>query len=126
MATNMDKSLYAAPQGLEALAEHEPELQIEIEDPEAVTIKAGGMEIELNPKDEEGEGDFDENIAEEMDDRELGMLAGDLLGEYDADVTSRKDWLDTYVKGLKLLGLKIEERTEPWSGACGVFHPMLM
>jgi len=125
MATNMDKSLYAAPQGLEALAEHEPELQIEIEDPEAVTIKAGDMEIELNPKDEEGEGDFDENIAEEMDDRELGMLAGDLLGEYDADVTSRKDWLDTYVKGLKLLGLKYEERTEPWQGACGVFHPML-
>jgi hypothetical protein len=122
MATNMDKALYEAPQGLQALAA-EPDIEIEIEDPESVKIGVGDVEIEIRP----GEGDdFGANLAEEMDERELATLAGDLLGDYDSDVSSRKDWLDTYVKGLKLLGLKYEERTEPWSGACGVFHPLLM
>jgi hypothetical protein len=53
-------------------------------------------------------------------------LAGDLIGQYEQDLSSRKDWLDTYVKGLKILGIRYEERTEPWPGACGVFHPLLM
>ena len=119
MATNMDKALYQAPQGLEAIAE-EPDLQIEIEDPESVKINGE----ELVPP-EKGDG-FDDNIAEEMGENELQTLASDLLGDYDTDLTSRKDWLDVYVKGLKLLGLKHEDRTEPWPGACGVFHPMLM
>ena len=119
MATNMDKALYQAPQGLEAIAE-EPDLQIEIENPESVKINGE----ELVPP-EEGDG-FDDNIAEEMGENELQTLASDLLGDYDTDLTSRKDWLDVYVKGLKLLGLKHEDRTEPWPGACGVFHPMLM
>jgi hypothetical protein len=123
----IDKSLYEAPQGLEALAAQdvEPELEIEIEDPELVKIKAGDMEIEIDPQ-EESEDEFNANLAEEMDDRELQTLAGELLGDYQGDVSSRKEWLDTYVKGLKLLGLKHEERSEPWSGACGVFHPLLM
>jgi len=119
MATNMDKALYQAPQGMDALQE-EPDLQIEIEDPESVKIN--GEEI-IPPKEED---DFDANLAEEMGANELQSLASDLLEDYEADINSRKDWLDTYVKGLKLLGLKYEERTEPWAGSCGVFHPLLM
>jgi hypothetical protein len=119
----MDKSLYEAPQGLEALAEEEPVegIEIEIEDPESVKIN--GEEV----MPEEGdEGEFGDNLAEIIDERALTTLSSELLGDYESDVSSRKDWLDTYVKGLKLLGLKYEERSEPWPGACGVFHPLLM
>jgi len=119
----IDKALYEAPQGLESLAADEPDIEIEIEDPEAVNIKAGGMELEIAKEVEE---DFGENLAEIIPEQVLTSLAGDLLGDYDSDLTSRKDWLDTYVKGLKLLGLKYDERTEPWPGACGVYHPLLM
>jgi hypothetical protein len=116
----IDKALYEAPQGL---AETEgPEIEIQIEDPESVTIGVDGLEIST----EKGEDDFNANLAEEMSEQQLQSLAGDLLGEYDSDLTSRKDWLITYVNGLKLLGLKYEERSEPWPGACGVFHPLLM
>jgi hypothetical protein len=118
----IEKSLYEAPQGI-AVAE-EPEIQIEIEDPEAVTINADGVEIRME-KDGDTE-DFNANLAEKMSEQQLQSLAGDLLGDYDSDLASRKDWLDTYVKGLKLLGLKYEERSEPWPGACGVTHPLLM
>lgn len=119
----VDKSLYEAPQGLEALSQNEPDIEIEIEDPESVSIKAGGMELTIAGEVEE---DFGKNLAEDLSEQVLASLAGDLLGDYDADLTSRKDWLDTYVKGLKLLGLKYDERTEPWPGACGVYHPLLM
>ena len=122
MATNMDKALYQAPQGLEALVE-EPALEIEIEDPESVKIGIDGFELEIS---KEVKGGFDDNLAEEMSANELQSLASDLLDDYEADINSRKDWLDTYVKGLRLLGLKYEERTEPWAGSCGVFHPLLM
>jgi hypothetical protein len=119
----IDKSLYEAPAGLGAIAE--PDISIEIDDPEAVRIGVDGMEIELEPGSD-AEGEFDENLAEILPDSVLMTLAADLLGDYEADVVSRKDWLDTYVKGLKLLGLKNEERMEPWAGACGVTHPLLM
>jgi hypothetical protein len=118
----IDKALNQAPQGLEALAEG-PEIEIEVVDPEAVKIGVDGMEINITP---DAEDDFNANLAEEMSEQELQTLAGDLLGDYDSDLTSRKDWLTTYVNGLKLLGLKYEERSEPWPGACGVFHPLLM
>ena len=121
MATNMDKALYQAPQGMDELQD-EPDIQIEIEDPESVKIGIGGIELEIGKEEE----DFDDNLAEAMGENELQTLASELLGDYDTDLTSRKDWLDVYVKGLKLLGLKHEDRTEPWPGACGVFHPMLM
>jgi hypothetical protein len=118
----IDKSLYEAPQGLGALAE--PDIQIEIEDPEDVRIKAGDAEIDLMPEDEEGE--FDENLAEVLSESSLQSLSSELIADFDTDTNSRRDWLDTYVKGLDLLGLKYEERTEPWAGACGVTHPLLM
>jgi hypothetical protein len=123
----IEKSLYAAPQGLEELAamdEANPGIEIEIEDPESVTIGMGGMEIEIEP-DAESEDDFNANLAEFIGDDVLQSLAEDLISDFDEDIASRKDWMQTYVDGLELLGMKIEERTEPWEGACGVFHPML-
>ena len=120
----IEKGLYQAPQGIESLAEQEPELEIEIEDPEEVTIGVDGLEISLEPEVETSD-DFDANLAEYMSDSELASIAGDLIGDYESDLASRKDWIQTYVDGLELLGLKIEERTEPWEGACGVYHPIL-
>ena len=124
----IDKSLYAAPVGLEAMAMEgaPPALEIEIEDPEAVRIGMDGMEIELTPgAGAEGDGGFDDNLAEVMEERELEALASELISDFNDDISSRKDWIQTYVDGLELLGLKIEERSEPWEGACGVYHPML-
>jgi len=122
----IEKSLYESPQGLEALDEMnaEPELEIEIENPDSVTIGLDGEPI-LEFTAEEAEDDFNANLAEEMDDSVLQGLASDLASDYEDDVASRKDWMQTYVDGLELLGLKIEERTEPWPGACGVYHPLL-
>ena len=122
----IEKSLYAAPQGLEELAamDANPGIEIEIEDPESVTIGMDGMEIEIEP-DKESEDDFNANLAEYIDDEDLQSIAEDLIGDFDEDISSRKDWMQTYVDGLELLGMKIEERTEPWEGACGVYHPML-
>ena len=117
----IEKSLYEAPQGLETLAA-EPEIEIEVVDPEEVNIAMDGVEIHMGKEEE----DFNCNLAEEIPEQKLQSLAGDLLGDYDSDLTSRKDWLNAYVKGLQVLGLKYEERSEPWPGACGVFHPLLM
>ena len=126
MATNIDKALYEAPVGIDELAAQESPIEIEIEDPESVTIGMDGLEVVLEPDDEEEDSDkFDANLAEYIDDGALAEIAGDLIGEYDADISARKDWIQTYVDGLELLGLKIEERTEPWEGACGVYHPLL-
>jgi hypothetical protein len=120
----IEKALYEAPQGLGALMT-EPDIEIEIEDPEAVRIGIDGMEIEIEPG-KENSADFNANLAEEIDERTLATLAADLIADYDSDINARKDWLSTYVKGLKLLGLEYDERTEPWAGACGVYHPLLM
>jgi len=120
----VDKSLMQAPLGLDALAPPEP-IQIEIVDPEEVRIGVDGMMIELSKEEPRAE-DFDANLADFMGENELQSLASELLGQYEQDLSSRKDWLDTYVKGLKILGIRYEERTEPWPGACGVFHPLLM
>jgi hypothetical protein len=119
---NIDKSLYSAPVGLGAL-EEEP-IEIEIVDPESVKIGIDGLEIEIEPEEETAE-DFDANLAEYMDEGQMSTMASTLLNDIDNDKNSRKDWEQAYVDGLKLLGLKYEERTEPWNGACGVFHPMI-
>ena len=119
----IDKSLYQAPIGLDAL-ENEPDIEIEIEDPESVKIGIDGLEIELEPGVEAAE-EFDANLAEFISEKELVEIAGDLLGDFEDDITARKDWIQTYVDGLELLGMKIEERSEPWEGACGVYHPLL-
>jgi hypothetical protein len=125
MATSsIDKGLYAAPMGLEQMTMGSP-MEIDIEDPESVTIGMGDIEIELTPDEETGGEDFDANLADYMSDSALDSLGGELVEDFTKDINDRKDWIKTYVDGLKLLGLKYEERTEPWSGACGVFHPML-
>ena len=121
----VDKSLMQAPMGLEALAAEEPAIEIEIVDPEEVRIGVDGMMIEMGKEEPRAE-DFDANLADFMSENELQSIASELLGSYEQDLASRKDWLDTYIKGLKILGIRYEERTEPWPGACGVFHPLLM
>jgi len=125
MATNnMAKGLYAAPQGLDQLGmgEEEP-IEITIEDPESVEISGPGFEIEIEKSEDEAE--FSKNLAEEMDESELANLASNLMQDYDTDISSRKEWIQTYVDGLELLGMKLEDRMEPWPGACGVYHPLL-
>ena len=119
----MEKSLYQAPQGLPT-ENMGPDIEIEIEDPESVNIGLGDIEIQLKPEKETAET-FDANLAEYMDNGDLSGLAEELVADFDKDTMDRKDWIKTYVDGLKLLGLNYEERTEPWQGACGVFHPML-
>jgi hypothetical protein len=122
---SIEKSLYQAPVGIaEEMLNAPPEIEIEIEDPESVTIGIDGLEIEIE-KEKPSDEDFDANLAEYMDDGELAQLAGDLISDFGDDVASRKDWMQTYVDGLELLGMKLEDRTEPWEGACGVYHPLL-
>ena len=116
----ISKGLYAAPQGLEELAA--PDIEIEIENPESVDIYMDDLAIHMEP---DTDPDFNENLAELMDDTELESLGSDLVDDFMSDQRDRKDWIQTYVEGLKLLGLRYEDRTEPWQGACGVFHPML-
>lgn len=120
---SIEQSLSQAPLGLDSIVMDEtPVIEIEIEDPEGVKIGIDGMEIDLMPEEE---GEFDENLAEVMDEGEMQKLASDLVGLVDADIASRKDWVEMYVKGLDVLGMKYEERTEPWNGACGVFSTVL-
>lgn len=119
MATNsMAPSLYQAPMGLV----NEESIEIEVENPDSVTVHAGDMEIEILSH---AEGDFDENLAEAMDEGELQKLGSELIDLVEADIQSRKDWVEMYVKGLEVLGMNYEERTEPWNGACGVFSTIL-
>ena len=125
MATNIDKALYQQPIGIDELGEQEAPLEIEIVNPDEVTIGLDGMEITLTPGKDDGEDDFSDNLAEYMDSGAMDQMAGDLESDVDQDKQSRKEWEKAYVDGLKLLGLQIEERTEPWQGACGVFHPMI-
>ena len=104
------------------------EVEIEVINPEAVSIETedGGMLIDFRPESELMEDlDFGANLAEEMEDEALSRLCSDLTGQYLSDKTSRRDWEESYIKGLNQLGLKIEDRTSPWDGACGVTHPIL-
>ena len=118
---SIEKSLYQAPEGF---ADDPQAVEIEIEDPESVSIATGGIEIELEPEPDYG-GDFDSNLAEILDEGELEKIGSELVELVDADIASRKDWAETFVKGLEVLGLKYEERTEPWNGACGVYSTIL-
>ena len=127
MATNsMDKGLYSAPLGLDEEVEDQDELEIDIVNPDMVTLDDGSVEITLIPGDElSDEGEFGENLAELLDEGVLEELSGDLVDLVETDVGSRKEWADTFVKGLDVLGFKYEERTEPWDDACGVYSTVL-
>jgi hypothetical protein len=104
------------------------ELEIVIENPESVGVfdEEGGMVIDFDPNAPELMGvRHDSNLAEFMSEGDLDSLASELVAQFDADRNSRADWEDSYIRGLDLLGLKFEDRSTPWEGACGVFHPML-
>ena len=120
----IEKGMYQAPQGING--EDVSALEVEIVNPDMVTLDDGSMEVTIIPEPEGAMmGEFDENIAESLDENQLSGIANDLLGLIDSDVESRKDWADTFVKGLDVLGFKHEERTEPWEGACGVYSNVL-
>ena len=117
----VDKSFNQAPLGLTAPSvgeEDDPLIEIVIEGDE-------GDDDAENASDAADDSKFSENLVSVLDDKVLATLASDLIAEFEGDVNSRRDWVNTYVDGLELLGMKIEERTEPWPGACGVFHPIL-
>ena len=125
-ANSMGKGLYSAPQGLESLGD-----SIEIEMDEESTVNMlpdGGAEIIMGEAEIEGESDesdFEVNLAEHIDEGKLNELSSELIELFEADMVSRKDWADTFVKGLEVLGFKYEERTEPWDDACGVYSTVL-
>ena len=126
----IEKGIYAAPESIEDVeieeADMEADLSIEIVDPEMVTLSDGSMEITLIPDANETDlMAFDANLVDALDEGLLNELSGELIGMVDADVDSRKDWAETYVKGLDILGFKYEERTTPWQGACGVNSTVL-
>ena len=129
MATSsMVPSIMQAPMGLDfsdIVQDDTPALEVIIEGADDVVIGLDGLEIDLMPEEEKDEPAFDANLAEYMDEGELEKLGSDLVGEVESDIASRKDWVDMYVKGLDVLGMKYEERTEPWIGACGVFSTLL-
>jgi len=120
MATNIDRAMVPADRPVVS----EPVMEIEIENPDRVTVGVDGLEVVLEPEEEAAE-EFEANLAEFMDEGALSSLASELVELVDADINSRKDWTEMYIKGLEVLGMKYEERTEPWSGACGVFSPLL-
>jgi hypothetical protein len=122
---SIEKSLYQAPAGLAGLADQEPDIEVEIDDPEALRISVEGEEILEFEKGDGIAGDFNENLAEVLSSSLLQSIASDLAEDISNDIASRKDWEEMYKDGITLLGLKFEERTEPWDGACGVFHPMI-
>ena len=119
----IDKALYQAPQGITQDQQNTDAIEVEIEDPESVHIGMGDLSIDIEPAIDEEE--FNKNLAEDLNDSILTTIASELTADYEDDCTSRKDWIQTYVDGLELLGMKIEERSEPWEGACGVYHPLL-
>jgi hypothetical protein len=122
----IEKGLYSAPMGIdeEMMDAPEQELEIEIVNPDMVTLDDGSVEITIIPG-KEVDDEFNANLAEELDEGELQSIASDLMAMVDMDVNSRKDWADSYVKGLDVLGFKYEERTEPWQDACGVYSTVL-
>ena len=125
MGAGFDKSLYGE-QGLldyDNEQDEGPGLEITIENPDAVTLDDGSVEITLEP--DGGDSDFDSNLAEDMDASDLTTVVSEIEDLVNADINSRKDWADTYVKGLEVMGFKYEARTEPWDGACGVFSTLL-
>ena len=129
MATNsMSPSISQAPLGLglmDIIEDDTPDVEILIENADGVEVGIDGIEIDLMPDEGDLGDEFGSNLAEFMDEGELEKLGSDLVGEVDSDISSRKDWVEMYVKGLDVLGMKYEERTEPWAGACGVFSTLL-
>ena len=114
------------PGSMEPLAMVDMDVEAENMDIEITAEDDGGVTVDFEPTDQRGTSDdFYSNLAEEMPDRELGRIAGELLGEYDANKAGRQEWEDAYANGLELLGFSYEERTQPFRGSSGVTHPLL-
>jgi len=125
----VEKQMTPAELSEKVLAEQEEKIQVEIENPDSVSVETedGGVIIDFEgSKTEELLGpDHDSNLAEFLEEAQLEELASELIENFTTDRQSRGDWAKSYVKGLDLLGMKIEERQQPWSGASGLFHPVL-
>jgi len=124
----VEKAMYGAPMGLdEEMEDVEPvEVEIAVEDPESVEFGIDGETLfRIEAADEGDEIAHDANLAEHIDEQQLNIIADELLESYSTDIESRAEWEETYYDGLELLGLKIEDRSEPWEGAFGVYHPLL-
>ena len=123
----IERSLYGMPDG-EQTPSLEPSLEIEVVDPEMITLDDGSVEITLVPDMEDSDianAPFEANLAEYLDDGQLNELSSELVQAVDGDVGSRRDWAETFVKGLEVLGFSYEDRTEPWENACGVYSTVL-
>jgi hypothetical protein len=118
---SIDKAVNQAPQGLTDLLQ-DIGVDVELDDP--LVVEEESVEIILEPESEY-ESDFDDNLAEILDEGTLGKIASELTELVEADISSRKDWAESFVKGLEVLGVNYEERTEPWNGACGVYSTVL-
>ena len=103
----------------------EEELVIEVENPDSVTVSTDDMMMTMDFDEEAQTPNHYDNLVDFMDQSELDTLGSELVGLYKADHESRSKWEESYVKGLDLLGMRFENRTTPWDGACGVFHPLL-
>lgn len=114
------KSTNTAPQGIAAAAQDEEPIDVDVESPQD-----DSTEVNLDSEPPKPPPSFSSNLAEHVDEGELSRIAEELIEDIDSDLASRSDWEKTYKDGLQLLGLTIEDRTEPWSGACGVYHPLL-
>jgi len=122
----IEKGLYAAPMGMEEDADTVIEMDVLSDAPVQIELEDGSIEISFGEEESSVEtAPFDANLVEYLEERQLHEIAQDLLGNVEADIASRKDWADTFVKGLEVLGFKYEERTEPWEGSCGVFSTVL-
>ena len=118
---SIDKAISQAPMGLSDLLQ-DIGVDVELDDP--LIVEEESVEIILEPESEY-DSDFDDNLAEILDDGALGKIASELVELVEADIASRKDWAESFVKGLEVLGVNYEERTEPWNGACGVYSTVL-
>lgn len=124
----IEKGISKAPEGIDVELPEEmsqPDLEIEVVNPDMVTLDDGSVEITLIPGAEPADMPFEGNLAEVMEENDLARLSEDLIGLIDSDIDSRKDWADTFVDGLDVLGFRYEERTDPWEGACGVYSTVL-
>lgn len=121
----VDKALYEAPVGIEDDMMQEDPIEIEIVDPEMVSIDTGDMELTMMAGENDPLMNHSANLAEFLEENDLNLISDELLDAYSADLESRAEWEETYYDGLELLGLKIEDRSEPWEGAFGVYHPIL-
>jgi len=124
----IEKGLYDLPEGIEDMEEGEAMIAIDVMSDEGVEVVLEDGSVEITFGEESGDLDaapFDANLAEYLDDQALTKLANDLIGAVDSDVNSRKDWADTFVKGLETIGMKMEQRSSPWEDACGVYSTVL-